>query len=66
MAFGLVDFMTGQPKNDPRYIRWYAVYWKSLGDVLERNLIPIYPCKEENLDKFNPPGKKGDIRFKKL
>ena len=58
MAFGLIELMTGLPKHDPRYIRWYAVYWKTIGDVLERNLIPMYPCKKEDLDKFNPPATK--------
>jgi len=26
MAFALADYFTGEMKNDPRYIKWFALY----------------------------------------
>ena len=54
IAFGLIDFMTGKPKHDPRYIRYHAVYWKSIDSVIERRLVPIYPCKAADIARLLP------------
>ena len=46
MAFALTDLMSGEPKNDHRFIRWYASYWKKVDSVLERRLIPVHTCTD--------------------
>ena len=55
MAFALTDYMTGEPKDDPRIIRWYAVYWKNVDSVLERRLIPVYTCTDADYSNFKEP-----------
>ena len=55
MAFALTDFMTGKPKDDPRFIRWYATYWKKVDSVLERRLIPIHTCTDIDYANFKEP-----------
>ena len=55
LAFALTDLMTGEPKDDLRFIRWYAVYWKKVDSALERRLIPVHTCTDADYSNFKEP-----------
>ena len=66
LAFALTDLMTGKPKNDPRFVRWYASYWKKVESELERRLIPVHTCTDADYANFKAPIKSSQKKFDKL
>ena len=49
IAVGFVHFLTGEPLNDPRYVKWvnfYAEYETSLLKPIEAHVL--HPCTDED------------------
>jgi hypothetical protein len=56
MAFGVIDYGTGEVISDSDYIYWrvYAEYRKDLA-LVEETFLTFHRCTEEDFDQFYPP-----------
>ena len=55
MAFAAENYLTEEPKSDPRYLRWVFKFQKKSSDGT--NIIDHYamhPCTDEEFAKFEP------------
>ena len=66
LAFGLTSYMTGKPMDDPKFIRWYAVYWKMVGLNLERRLVPVHSCTDTDYATFKTPERGSLAKYERL
>ena len=57
MAFMVADYSTGEPKNDPAFVKWYVQYYETDDNVEVESEIPIHPCTKDDLAKFHPANK---------
>ena len=58
IAIGLVHFLTGEPMNDPRYLKWIHMYYSvEGGQYIPKQANFMHPCTEEDFKRFNPPDK---------
>ena len=67
IAVGFQHYLTGEPLNDPRYVKWINTYQGQEGSsfVFEQaNLMK--PCTEKDYEKFNPPDKQAQLIVEKL
>ena len=53
-AFTLRDFVTGETKNDPHYVKWQPVIFTKQDGVISREKIGFHPCNETDYANFNP------------
>lgn len=55
LAFTLNDYYSGEPINDPRYIRWEAVHFYIDADFSRHyKTLPFHECNETDYAQFNP------------
>ena len=66
LAFALIDFVTGKPKDDPRFVRWFAVSYKFVGSEILEHLIPVHTCTDADYAKFKTPTTSSQVQFEKL
>ena len=38
--------------SDPRYVRWYATFISQKDGEYSEYLLPLYPCKKADMEKF--------------
>ena len=56
VAVGFVHFLTGEPLNDPRYVKWVNSYAAYIGGVYTPlQAHNLQPCSEADFEKFYPP-----------
>ena len=56
IAVGLVRFETGEPLNDPRYLKWVNMHYSVEGGVyIPLQTTSMHPCTEEDYKRFYPP-----------
>mmetsp|Transcript_15874 Transcript_15874/g.19999 ORF Transcript_15874/g.19999 Transcript_15874/m.19999 type:complete len:157 (-) Transcript_15874:1317-1787(-) len=66
MAFALEDFFTSESLSDPRYVKWFAHYSIIVGGEWRSRELPIYPCKEEDYEKFYPIDERSASRLSRF
>lgn len=67
MAFAIEDFVSLEPKTDPRFLKWQTVYLQVKdGITVSARSIPNYPCTEEDFKRFNKVEKRSKSRYKEL
>mmetsp|Transcript_31687 Transcript_31687/g.41960 ORF Transcript_31687/g.41960 Transcript_31687/m.41960 type:complete len:159 (-) Transcript_31687:1820-2296(-) len=57
MAFTVIDYITGEPKEDPKFVEWAAEYFIADVDGSRSKLVPIRRCTDEDYAKFFEPTK---------
>ena len=55
MAFAMSKFAGEILQYDPRYVRWVARSWNSVGNERVETFEPLHHCTEEELNKFYDP-----------
>ena len=67
IAVGFQHYLTGEPLNDPRYVKWINTYQGQEGSsfVFEQANL-MQPCTEEDFKKFYPPDKNAESAVEKL
>ena len=55
MAYTVVDYVTGEVKNDPKFVKWFAESIDTVDGKKTYTEIPMYPCGQDDLDKFYEP-----------
>ena len=63
MAFAVEDYLTGESKLDPRYVKWAATFIKIDIGRNELKSIPLHPCTDEDFDQFYPVDKRSTRRL---
>lgn len=59
MAVSLEDYFTLDNKNDTAFVKWFAIYYVYSDDeVIEKREVPMYPCRDEDYQKFYPTDNK--------
>ena len=67
VAVGLVHYISGEPLNDPRYVKWIDLYYAVDDGVSgHKQANPLHPCTEEDYKKFNPPDKSAESAVEQL
>ena len=54
MAWTLENYFTIETLDDPKFIKWYAYVVRSYEGVIQSREIPVFPCRDEDLEKFYP------------
>ena len=52
MAFALTDYVTGEVKEDPRFIKWFAEYSTVTDGKKQSREVPIASCTQADFDEF--------------
>ena len=63
MALVLEDILKGEILNDPRYVKWYAVFINSVAGKTTSKPIPMHTCTEKDFEKFYEPSEIYAKRF---
>ena len=53
VAVAMEDFTTGEIKNDPKYVKWFAEYVVIDNGVKTSSEIPMHECSEKDYAKFH-------------
>ena len=52
MAFGLEEYTTKEPKNDPTFVKWLAIYLVyDQGEIIEKRVEKLHPCDTKDFTK---------------
>lgn len=65
MAFVLTNFINGEVKEDPKFVKWYAEYVIHDEGEVNYEELPMHRCTEEEMARFHPPTKKSAGLVKK-
>ena len=65
LALMVVDFVTGEVKNDPSFVKWYGEIIDSVDGKKTFSEIPMRECNEEDFSKFYEPDQRSAGRAKK-
>ena len=57
IAFAVTHFITGEVKDDPKYVKWFAEYVIQKDGVYTYDEIPMHVCTEEEFARFHKPNK---------
>mmetsp|Transcript_8518 Transcript_8518/g.10517 ORF Transcript_8518/g.10517 Transcript_8518/m.10517 type:complete len:124 (-) Transcript_8518:834-1205(-) len=64
MGFTMQTFGSSSVKDDPRFIKWFAVTYISIdGKLSTDKLIELKKCTEEDYDRFYPPERNSAPEF---
>ena len=56
IAVGFIDFLSGVPRNDPRFVKWINFHQTyEAGKFVAKSAYNLHPCTEEDFKKFYPP-----------
>ena len=55
MAFTAVNYDTGVPLSDPRYVKWVTAYWERVGGEWIINWFPMHKCSGAEMARFKNP-----------
>mmetsp|Transcript_35495 Transcript_35495/g.43460 ORF Transcript_35495/g.43460 Transcript_35495/m.43460 type:complete len:199 (-) Transcript_35495:1675-2271(-) len=66
MAFALEDYITGEIKDESRFLKWYAEYTIEVDNVKKARSVPIKTCTADDLAKFETPERRSKKRLKGL
>ena len=55
VAVAMEDFTTGEIKNDPKYVKWFAEYVVIDNGVKTSSEIPMHECSQKDFAKFHKP-----------
>ena len=66
MAWAVVDYVTGDVKDDPKFVKWYAEYIHSVNGTKTYTELKMYDCTEEDFKKFYIPDVASEQRVKKF
>ena len=67
IAVGLFHFLTGEPINDPRYIKWINMFSRfDREGFTPINAYNLHPCTEEDYKRFYPPEKQAEDKVEEL
>ena len=58
MAVSVEDYVTGEVKQDPRFVKWFAELYRVEDGVSESKEFPMHICTDEDYAKFYPPDMK--------
>ena len=67
MAFTLQDYITGEIKDDARYMKWFAEYTtvSPEGQTTTRE-VSVSPCTAADFERFETPERRSRKRFEAL
>jgi len=65
MAFSIVDYVSGEVKNDPRFVKWMAQHVHTTDGEWSFREIPIRVCTDEDYKRFYEPSKTSADRIEK-
>ena len=57
VAFAVVDYISGDPKNDKKFIKWFGQLIVADGDDEDYFEIPMHECTENDFKRFHKPAK---------
>lgn len=61
IALGFVHYLTNEPLNDPRYVKWINMYSAYGSDGFHPLMTHmLHPCTEEDYSRFYPPDKQAE------
>ena len=67
IAVGFVHFLTNEPLNDPRYVKWINMFSSfGSGGFSPRSAHILHPCTEEDYQRFYPPEKQAEDNVAEL
>ena len=55
LAVAMEDYNTGEIKNDPKYVKWFANLLVGNDGVKTKRELPMHECSEEDYAKFQKP-----------
>ena len=55
MAFAVVDYVSGEVRDDLSFVKWFAHQWIEEDGVASQVEVDMYPCTEEDFAKFYEP-----------
>ena len=54
LAFTLKDYLSGELKNDPRYVSWQPARYSQNDGIFSFDPLGFHECTEEDYAQFNP------------
>lgn len=58
LAVAVEDYLTGEIKHDPRFVKWFAEHIDSVNGVSTSTEVPMHICTEEDYERFYTPDHK--------
>ena len=55
LALTIVNFATGEVKNDPKFVKWYGEFIDLSNGNKTLSEIPMHECTEKDFAKFHEP-----------
>ena len=44
MAFAVTDYVTGEVKDNPKYVKWYGMLYDTVDGETTYHQVPLHPC----------------------
>ena len=66
MAFVIEDTQTGVLLDDPKFVKWFAIYTHGVEGRVTKRAVPMHPCTDDEFGKFYEPSKAYADRFEGL
>ena len=63
MAFVIEDTNTGVLLDDPKFVKWFAIYVHGVEGKFTKRAVPMYPCTDDEFSKFYEPSKAYTDRY---
>ena len=54
VAFTMENYLTKEPKNDPRYVKWIVRMYKKTDGVFSEDILPFHKCTWDDIKAFGP------------
>ena len=56
IAIGIVDFLTGEPRNDPRFLKWINFHQTyEAGKFKSKQAYNLHSCTDADFERFYLP-----------